>query len=261
MVRRWCLPVAAFALVCGAVSGAGLPASAASVAGPQAVQPGGVARQVSPVFGAHGLVDATSTNWSGYASDGGVGQDTEVSADWTEPTGSCSSGDQYSSFWVGLDGYDSNSVEQTGSEVDCVGSQPSYYAWWEMYPGASHDFDNPVEPGDQFSASVTTNQYGSFTLYIRDSTEGWSHTVHARLTSADISSAEIIVEAPCCTQSGGILPLADFGTVHVTNAEINGAPLVEDGATRIVMKAGSTQKDSVTQISDGGSFSATWLHR
>lgn len=261
MVRRWCLPVAAFALACGVVSGAGLPASAASVAGQQAIQPGGVARQVGPVFSSHGLRYGTSTNWSGYASDGGPGQDTDVSASWTEPTGHCSSGDQYSAFWVGLDGWKSNSVEQTGTEVDCSGGQPSYSAWWEMYPGASHNFSNTVEPGDQFWASVTTDQYGDFTLYIQDSTRGWSHTMYETLTSAQISSAEIIVEAPCCTQSGGILPLADFGTVHFSEAEINGAPLSEDGATRIIMESGGTQKDSVTSISDGGSFSATWLHR
>src|SRR5579875_2704937 len=90
MVRRWCLPVAAFALVGGVVAGAGQSASAAPVAGHQAVQPGGVARQVGPVFGSHGLKYGTSTNWSGYASEGGPGQDTDVSAAWTEPTGHCS---------------------------------------------------------------------------------------------------------------------------------------------------------------------------
>ena len=49
-----------------------------------------------------------------------TGTYTSVSASWTQP-GSCSGGDQYAAFWVGLDGYSSSSVEQTGSEVDCIG--------------------------------------------------------------------------------------------------------------------------------------------
>ena len=78
---------------------------------------------------------AESTNWSGYA--GTTGTYTSVSASWTQPKGTCTSGDQYAAFWVGLDGYSSSTVEQTGSEVDCVGRTAEYYAWYEMYPGAS----------------------------------------------------------------------------------------------------------------------------
>ena len=76
---------------------------------------------------------AESTNWSGYAATAGTY--TSVSASWTQPTGTCSRGDQYAAFWVGLDGYSSSTVEQTGSEVDCVGRTAEYYAWYEMYPG------------------------------------------------------------------------------------------------------------------------------
>ena len=58
---------------------------------------------------------AESTNWSGYAAT--TGTYTSVSASWTQPAGTCSRGDQYAAFWVGLDGYTSSSVEQTGSEI------------------------------------------------------------------------------------------------------------------------------------------------
>lgn len=40
----------------------------------------------------------------------------------------------YSAFWVGLDGYSSKTVEQIGTEADCKGATPSYYAWYEFYP-------------------------------------------------------------------------------------------------------------------------------
>ena len=66
--------------------------------------------------------------------------------------GTCSRGDQYAAFWVGLDGYTSSSVEQTGSEVDCVGRTAEYYAWYEMYPGPSENYSNTVRAGDHFNA-------------------------------------------------------------------------------------------------------------
>jgi hypothetical protein len=64
-----------------------------------------------------------SSNWSGYATDSGTY--TSVSSSWVVPSVSCNNGTTYSSFWVGLDGYNSNSVEQTGTESDCSGSSPS----------------------------------------------------------------------------------------------------------------------------------------
>src|SRR5260370_18132523 len=85
---------------------------------------------------------AESTNWSGYAAT--TGTYTSVSASWTQPAGICSRGDQYAAFWVGLDGYSSSTVEQTGSEVDCIGRTARYYPWYEMYPGPSPNYSNSV---------------------------------------------------------------------------------------------------------------------
>jgi hypothetical protein len=200
-----------------------------------------------------------STNWSGYAATSGTY--TSVSASWTEPTGHCSSGSQYSSFWVGLDGYSSGSVEQTGSEVDCSGSRAVYYSWYEMYPNPSHTYSNTVRPGDHFNASVTYLGSNRFSLFIQDTTQGWSHTTTGTLSGAPRSSAEVIVEAPCCTASGGILPLANFGTVSITSSKANGGNLGSaGGVTQIIMVNGSGQaKDSVSSLSGGTNFSATWL--
>ena len=110
-----------------------------------------------------------STNWSGYA--GTTGTYTSVSASWTQPTGTCSRGDQYAAFWVGLDGYSSSTVEQTGSEVDCVGRTAEYYAWYEMYPGPSKNYTNTVRAGDVFNATVTYLSGDQFSLFIQDTTE------------------------------------------------------------------------------------------
>jgi hypothetical protein len=200
---------------------------------------------------------ASSTNWSGYAAASGTYK--SVSASWNEPTGTCSGSAKYSSFWVGLDGYNSSTVEQTGSEVDCSGSTPQYYSWYEMYPAYPVNFSNTVRPGDHFTGSVTVSG-SSYTLKLSDTTQGWSHTVVKSLSGAANSSAEVIAEAPCCTASGGILPLAHFSPVTFTGAAVNGSAIGNFSPTEIVMVDGSGRaKDSISALSGGNKFTATWL--
>jgi hypothetical protein len=110
--------------------------------------------------------------------------------------------------------------------VDCIGRTAQYYAWYEMYPNASVTYSNTVRAGDHFNASVTYEGNNSYSLFIADTTQGWSHTTVQSLSGAPRSSAEVIIEAPCCTFSGGILPLADFGTMSFTGA---GPGLARDG--------------------------------
>jgi hypothetical protein len=265
MLRKWCIPVAALALVGGSALASGVASASTVTHGPGRVmvQPGGLARHLVRPLTAHGRGPdaATSSNWSGYAATGGKGAFKSASASWVQPAVHCSSGNQYSAFWAGLDGDGSSTVEQTGSEADCAGSTPFYSAWWEMFPGPSHNFSNTVRPGDNFTASVTYDGGSKFTLKISDTTQGWSHTENKTLSSAKRSSAEVIVEAPCCTSGGGILPLANFGTANFTNSEANGSAIGSSNPTEIIMKSGSTQKDSVSALSGGTNFSATWLHK
>ena len=256
MLRRWGILLALLTLTAGTILAAG-SASAATTG----FSPGRPIHLVGASPDARGGIShqAESINWSGYAVT--TGTYTSVSASWTQPAGTCSRGDQYATFWVGLDGYSSSSVEQTGSEVDCVGRTAEYYAWYEVYPGPSENYTNTVRAGDRFNAAVTYEGNNEFSLYIADTTQGWSHTTTASLAGAARSSAEVIVEAPCCTASGGILPLADFGTVNITSSMANGAALGSaGGVTQIVMidNAGS-DKDRVSSLSGGGNFGATWL--
>jgi Peptidase A4 family len=256
MLRRWGIILAILALTAGSA----LAASSASAA-TMGFRPGGPIHLVGASPSLRGGIShqAESTNWSGYAAT--TGTYTSVSASWTQPAGTCSRGDQYAAFWVGLDGYTSSSVEQTGSEVDCVGRTAEYYAWYEMYPGPSENYSNTVRAGDHFNASVTYEGSNKFSLYIADTTQGWSHTTTASLAGAARSSAEVIVEAPCCTASGGILPLTDFGTVSLTGSTANGSALGNAGGlTQIIMidNAGR-DKDTVSSLSSGENFSATWL--
>jgi hypothetical protein len=204
----------------------------------------------------HRITNSTSTNWSGYAVTGS--RFTSVSASWKQPTATCSA-TAYSSFWVGLDGDTSNTVEQTGTDADCSGRSPQYYAWYEMYPKFPVNLSQPVAPGDTMTASVTTDGRGNFTLTISDASRGWTNVTKAKLKSAKLSSAEVIAEAP--SSSGGVLPLANFGTASFTAAKANGSLLTSTtpNIDPITMASGSTVKAQPGSIG-GGAFSVTWKH-
>ena len=119
--------------------------------------------------------------------------------------------DAASSFWVGLDGYNSTSVEQLGTDSDCVSGAPSYYAWYEMYPG-NEASSFSVKPGNSIVASVYYNKHTKmFLLTLRDTTTGqhFSHSLPCMAALCQRASAQIISESPA-DGSGQALPLADY---------------------------------------------------
>jgi Peptidase A4 family len=233
-------------------------AAGVTVATALAAAPAGQAAVRLGVAPNHRIGHSASSNWSGYAVTGGTYR--TVSAHWKQPAVNCSiTPTGWSSFWVGIDGDTSNTVEQTGTEADCSSGRPVYSAWYEMYPKFPKTYADAVSAGDSFTASVTTNGSGSFTLTLSDATKGWSHTTSARLRSARLASAEVIAEAP--SSSGGVLPLADFGSVAFSGATVNGSVLTSStpGIDPITMQSGSTVKAQPSSISNG-SFSVTWKH-
>jgi Peptidase A4 family len=279
MLRRWCISLAVLAVATApaltalatastsAQAAAARPAAATAhvTVSHGAIRNGGVAVRLARPGGtplnAHGGIahEEQSTNWSGYAADSGTY--TSVSAEWVQPKGTCSGGgDKYSSFWVGLDGYSSDSVEQTGTDTDCDGSTPEYYGWYEMYPNPSYNFGSSISPGDTIKASVSYGGSNKYTLSLSDVTKGWTTTTTKTLSGAPRSSAEVIIEAPCCTGSGGILPLADFGTVNISDSLVDGAAIGSTDPAEIIMINNSGQdKDTVSALSDNENFSATWV--
>jgi hypothetical protein len=249
MRRSWAImSAAAILLLSGAVAVAYPAAAATAGAAARSGRPMGPGGWVSPggpgdltaapqsrMVNGHRQTMVSSSNWSGYAATSTTTQYTSVAASWTQPAGQCSRGNQYSAFWAGLDGYSSPTVEQTGSEADCIGRTAQYSSWYEMYPANPVYFTNTVKPGDHFSASVTYGGSNVFTLVLTDSTENWTHTISATLAGAARSSAEVIAEAPCCTYYGGTLPLTNFGSVNFTSATVNGAGLCKPNPVEIVM--------------------------
>jgi hypothetical protein len=190
------------------------------------------------------LNHVSSSNWSGYAVQGTAF--TDVVGSWMQPAVTCSATTTYSAFWIGIDGYSTDTVEQTGTEADCVGGRAVYSAWYEMYPAYPVTYATTVLPGDSFTAKVSRTGT-TYALTITDATEGWTHTVHKSLAGAKNASAEWIAEAPCCTGTGSPLPLSDFGTVH-----FNGAKAAAGGSLEPVSSFTSDSGPHEISMTKGG---------
>jgi hypothetical protein len=216
----------------------------------------------------HNNSTATSSNWSAYAVTGANGAYTDVKGSWVEPTATCSRRQTaYSSFWVGLDGYNSNSVEQLGTDSDCSRGTPTYYGWYEMYPNPSVQLSTstyPVSPGDTLTAEVHYNGNSTYTLSM-SSSRGWNFST-TQSGSFSNSSAEWIAEAPSsCSFTCTVLPLANFGTMNFSNSTANGATIGSYGSSvwvAITMQtSGGTVKASPSALNGSGNgFSVTWHH-
>jgi hypothetical protein len=269
-----CVPVAAAAVLLtqtGGAPAAQLGAKPVSYAGGMPM--GGYGRGGYPMTGgaqgqrgqgqeAQGVTNsanaaATSTNWSGYAAAGQAGTFTSVSASWSQPTVTCGSQQTFSSFWVGLDGDGTQSVEQTGTEADCDGGAASYQGWFEMFPAAPVFFNQPVKPGDAMSAKVTANGGGAFTLTLSDATQNWTQTTSQTSQTAQLGSAEVIAEAP--SSQNGVLPLSNFGAVNFTDADANNAPIGNDNPDSLTMvSAQGVTEATPSTLTGGNAFSVTF---
>jgi len=228
----------------------------------------------------------SSTNWCGYAVTASQGSVTKVQGSWVVPS-VIGSSTAYSSFWVGIDGFNSGTVEQIGTDSDISGGKPVYYAWFEFYPSPMSTITTlAIKPGDTISASVTySGSSGSsgrgsfgrassiFTVTISDGRTGKSFTTTGTVSNAAMSSAEWIAEAPSSYR--GVLPLASFGTVnfgmdttavagtcYATISGVNGKISSFGSAVQtitMVTNRGTATKASPSSLStDGTSFSVTW---
>lgn len=219
---RWLRP-----LICAGILAA-VAATGASSSLPVASElPAVLQHRHDPVKNKHRRNDAVfdSSNWSGYSVVGPDGSVTGAHGSWVVPSVTCSAGQsQYSSFWVGIDGFNSSSVEQTGTDSDCSSGRPQYYAWYEFYPQASFLINSSaigtIAPGALITADVTFSGGGLYTVTL---TNGGKHfTISSTASAAKGSSAEWIAEAP--SSSGGVLPIANFGTVGFSSnsAKVSG---------------------------------------
>jgi hypothetical protein len=217
-----------------------------------------------------------SYNWSGYTVTGAKGSVTDVKASWVVPQVTCGgTPNGYSSFWVGIDGWNSNTVEQIGTDSDCVNllgtktDTPTYYAWFEFYPKGAYLIGNYnrsgvcisdcVSPGDYISAEVTATGSSprgarggqSFTVTITNESKSWTFTTTSSVPAAQQSSAEWIAETPYgCNTASGYCQLSDFGKAYYgekyTSPYVgNTAFATVNGATLPLASFGSSVQEAV----------------
>ena len=147
-----------------------------------------------------------SDNWAGYAVVGNAF--TEARGSWTVPSVNCRvNPNGAASFWVGIDGWDNNTVEQTGTESQCNGLELVTYAWYEFAPKTGVTVQNMrVTPGEDMEAVVHYNG-SKFVVTILDLATGKYFRTSEAVPRAHRASAEWIAE------SNGYSGLPDFGAV------------------------------------------------
>ncbi|MGH3156139.1 MAG: G1 family glutamic endopeptidase [Streptosporangiaceae bacterium] len=267
MVRRLGISAAGLARAAGSLAltgpalaaGSGQHTSVRTVAS-HGILPGGLFKPAPGTHSAkvHGRSISYSSNWSGYAVTGSTFA--TATADWTQPAITCTSGDGETDMspWVGIDGYSSSTVEQTGSSGDCDGATKDYYAWYEMYPRNVVVINKTVEPGDQFTATVTHTTGTSYKLVLEDITQGWTNSVTKSIRAKD-SSAEAVEEmaANHLTKWSGTDPFTDFTVDGNPIGSYTGSPYKIE---QMEIENGSTVCDSTSALTNEENFTVTWLN-
>jgi hypothetical protein len=186
-------------------------------------------------------------NWSGYAAQGSGFS--SVTSSWTEPAVTCNSTNDLFAPWVGIDGYGSATVEQTGVATDCSSGSPAYQGWYEMYPAAPVYYSNRTAAGDEITATVTRSGT-SYTLTLADTTQGWTKTTTKTLAATN-ASVEVIMESPT-----GAYP--NFGSVNFSGSRVDGGTLGDTGPVALDASNSSGFEDHTSALSGGTNFSIAY---
>jgi hypothetical protein len=202
------------------------PAGAARLTGPMRADPAIHYRTALIDRRALKAGTVSSSNWSGYAITANSGQTIKrIQALFTIPDVNCAkstlgtSGDAVYSKWAGLDGFTTNTVEQTGVGAECTSTTgpATYFAFYEMFPNPGVTFSG-VNPGDAIVVVVQRVSTG-WQLVLQDRTTGGSiSTVQPCPTGSTCSdaNAEQISEDFNGSVAGGFT-LADFGLDNQTD--------------------------------------------
>ena len=235
----------------------------------------GPARQVTTRPGTKGFsADFTSRNWAGYityASSERTDFDS-VKATWVQPAVTCPKENAWTVFWIGLDGWWDDTVEQGGTSAQCIDGVPQYESWWEMYPTVAITTVFAVNPGDKITASVVyKSSTSTYVIVVTDVTTGKTFTKDEQCASdlkCDRSSADVITEDVGKFSGDSYFPLADYKTMKYSGSEItdtsgNSGPIKDSHwlNAAVTESADGTTYATVSALNKkGNGFSATWKH-
>jgi hypothetical protein len=203
----------------------------------------------------HGVNAQQSGNWSGYAETGSGF--TSATATWKVPTVSASSGNTYSSAWVGIDGDGNSNLIQTGTEADYAGGHATYQAWWEILPAAETVIPGiSVHPGDSFTGTVAKVSGTTWKITLKDNTTGASYSANHTYRGAG-ASVEYIQEAP--EVGGSIARIAKFSTFSFSGLTVNGhSPALKSSEEILLVQNGHTYSTPSAPNSGGNGFSVSY---
>jgi len=189
--------------------------------------------------GTPATVTSSSSNWSGYAANGG--NFTAVTATWTVPTVSATSSGA-DATWVGIGGLTSNDLLQAGTQAMVDGSGTvEYSAWIEMLPQSSRNVPLTVTAGDSVTVTITQQSGTDWLISMKNNTTKGTYSVTVQYDSSN-SSAEWVQEAPSIGR--GLVSLDQFGVV-----QFSGASAVRDGKS---MSAAALGAKAITMINGRG---------
>ena len=184
-------------------------------------------------------VTSSSSNWSGYAANGGTF--TSVTATWTVPTVTATSTGA-DATWVGIGGLSSTDLIQAGTQAMVDGSGTvEYSSWIEMLPQSSRNVPLSVSAGDSVTVTIAHQSGSDWLITMKNNTTGGTYNVTVQYRSSN-SSAEWVQEAPSVGR--GLISLDQFGTV-----QFSGASAVRDGKTMSLAALGAK---AITMINGQG---------
>jgi hypothetical protein len=155
----------------------------------------------------------TSSNWAGYAVQGGTY--TGVSGTFVMPELSYSSTLVSNATWIGIGGRSSADLIQAGVYEVADASGATYQAWYELLPDNAVPIDLPVHPNDSISIALLETSNDTWNIVITNNTTKQQFAKTVQYHSSR-SSAEWIQERPQI--NGALPPLAGFTPVVFTNA-------------------------------------------
>ena len=168
----------------------------------------------------------------------------------------CTAQQTFSSFWVGLDGDGTRTVEQTGTEADCTNGAPATRAGSRCSP-TPRCSTTSLSPRrrDERLGRRERRRHVHPDAHRRDAGLDADHEPDR--APAQLGSAEVIAEAP--SDAATVLPLSSFGTVNFTSAPVDNAALANANAGRADhghRRRG--HRGHALSAANGDSFSVTW---
>ena len=191
---------------------------------------------------AHAARASDSTyNWAGYLATSA--RYSSVSGSWVVPKMASSSAETANGQWVGIGGYTSADLIQTGTRAISEDGATRYEAWYELIPAPAVVVPLAITPGDSVSAFIFEISPGEWSIILSNLSTGETYETQVSYASSH-SSAEWVEEMPKGPDSyvplGNFSPITFYNARTVANGTIVSARAAGARALSLVTEAGES---------------------